>query len=72
MAPATKIAWDNVLDNSNVVVESALPPLNTLYLEKILKINNLVELETLILDNKVSSYQKPGWPPPQKKAKVTQ
>ena len=41
------------------MVESA-PLTNTFYLEKIL--DNLVELETFIFDNKISSYQMPGWP----------
>lgn len=54
-----KKVGDNLLDNSNVMAESA-PLTNTFYLEKILKLNNLVELETFIFDNKISSYQKPG------------
>ena len=59
MASATKIAWDNMLDNSNVVTE-VTPPTHTFHLEKILKINNLVAVETFIFGNKISRYQKPG------------
>lgn len=55
----TKMARDNMFGNSNIVVESARPT-HALHLEKILKINNLVTLETFIFDNKISRYQKPG------------
>lgn len=56
MVLATKMAWDNVPDNSNVVVASA-PPTNTSHLEKIPKINNLVELATFILKLAASKSQ---------------
>lgn len=55
----TKIAKDNMLDGSSVVVESAPPP-HTLHLEKVLYMNNLMALEAFIFDNRISRYQKPG------------